>query len=188
MRLFCHDPCLNFVYVSILDSRFNPIWPAAGARLREAGPDGPYAEEAPQGGTQGPHLFADDQVARRPRGLPPTQVFELKQDGLTHPWSGFSRVARLTEMSHGPPPPSPFGPPVRTLAKTIKRALTLLFSLSSPLFVSGLDMTHDTTEVAIPPLTFSSILHFFIFLTEIPPICRGFFFIFILICTYVLVR
>lgn len=47
---------------------------AAGAGVREAGPHGPHAEEAPQGRPQGPDLLADDHAARHPRGLPPTPV------------------------------------------------------------------------------------------------------------------
>lgn len=36
---------------------------AAGESLGKAGPDGPHAEEAAQGGPQGAHILADDYAA-----------------------------------------------------------------------------------------------------------------------------
>lgn len=59
------------------DSR--PDRAAAGTGVREAGPDGPHAQEAPQGRPQGPHLLADDHAARHPRGLPATQASKKRK-------------------------------------------------------------------------------------------------------------
>ena len=103
--LLCLKRCFTCSYIYDTET-------AARHGFRQAGRDGPHAEEAPQGRPQGAHLLADDHAPRHPRGLPPTPVrtkeaVEVPRDGIVshmcHAFAGFKLLSVLFFCVSRPP-------------------------------------------------------------------------------------